>query len=281
MFVPRIGQRLFLSLALGLILTPSISWASHIIQHPFFSDPTQENNPPYAHPIPSTSDVGSVTIAHTGSPAFPPASGATYFGTLDLKNNDLIIQTNSPANAQAAYLNAVDQVRSGLGANSDWTGTGITSSTVAFDLAHSGDMVSPTPGITAIGVVMNADAGYTTFDGIAVDANSVLVKYTFLGDTDLEGQVTGFDEQIVTNNNDNGVTGGGWISGDFGYQGAVNGFDQQQAVNNQISQSQYPFTSPAAVSSGAVGAGSVPEPSSIVLLGLAALVAVGWRMRKR
>jgi hypothetical protein len=262
MFVPRIGQRLFLSLALGLgLFMPTICLGSHVLQHPF--------NSFSATLIPSTSVVGSVSIAHSGT-----VPGATYFGTADLTNNDLIVTASNETTAQFNYTNVLDMVTSGYGVNGDWTGKGITSTTTAFDIAHSSDAVSPTPGVTALGVILNDDGSashpdgsgnpiYTSFDGVTgLNQYAVLVKYTFVGDTDLEGQVTPFDQNIAVGSL--GVAGG-WVNGATTYFGGnVSPFDIQQLTAAIGLQSSYPFTSPAAGVGGA--SVSVPEPSSIAMI---------------
>jgi hypothetical protein len=79
---------------------------------------------------------------------------------------------------------------------------------------------------------------YDTFDGIAVNHYSTLVKYTFVGDTDLSGSVTGYDIGVVLASY--GTTGGGWASGDFAYRGSVNGFDVGAVLAAYTAQTDYP-----------------------------------------
>jgi hypothetical protein len=57
------------------------------------------------------------------------------------------------------------------------------------------------------------------FSGHTVDSTSVLVKYTYAGDSDLDGAITTNDYFQI----DNGFLGSktGWINGDFDYDGAV------------------------------------------------------------
>jgi hypothetical protein len=51
----------------------------------------------------------------------------------------------------------------------------------------------------------------------------VLVKYTYYGDANLDGQVDGSDYTKIDNGFNNHLTG--WINGDFNYDGAVDGSD--------------------------------------------------------
>jgi len=62
-----------------------------------------------------------------------------------------------------------------------WDGPGIISSTAATD----------PNGLTSVGVIDNAEFGYTDFAGIfGLVGTEILVKYTWYGDADLNGVVT-------------------------------------------------------------------------------------------
>ena len=67
-----------------------------------------------------------------------------------------------------------------------------------------------------------------TFDGQPIDNTTVLVKYTYYGDTDFNGTVN-FDDYSRT---DAGFNGGrsGWLNGDFDGNGAVN-FDDYSLID--------------------------------------------------
>jgi hypothetical protein len=76
----------------------------------------------------------------------------------------------------------------------------------------------------ALGTALAGDIGLTSFDGEAVAAGDVLIKYTYYGDADLSGYVNGDDESLTLF----GLRGGGaahWEYGDFDYSGHVNGDD--------------------------------------------------------
>src|SRR5205823_14859735 len=67
-----------------------------------------------------------------------------------------------------------------------------------------------------------------TFDGRPVGNADVLVKYTWYGDTDLNGRVN-FDDYVRTDNGfNNHLTG--WLNGDFDYNGVVN-FDDYVLID--------------------------------------------------
>jgi hypothetical protein len=128
-----------------------------------------------------------------------------------------------------AYTNGVSPqstIRSYIQAgfdNFNWDGPGITSSVAQADAANPGS--SPYGGVAAIGYADNSDLGRTDIPG-----NSVLVRFTYYGDADLNGVVdlNDFDDWLY------GFTGGqladggnGWANGDFDYDGTVdlNDFD--------------------------------------------------------
>jgi len=68
----------------------------------------------------------------------------------------------------------------------------------------------------------------TLFDGRAVDNTAVIVKYTWYGDTDLNG-VVDFDDYSRTDSGFNlGRTG--WLNGDFDGNGVVD-FDDYSLID--------------------------------------------------
>jgi len=205
-----------------------------------------------------TSDGAGVVAAAPVSPY--TGSQQTYYATLDLKNNDLIVTSGNLALI-------TDEIRSGSKGSGTfpapaWNGTGITSSFV------------PSVAGTALGVINNVanpvtNIGgpyYATFDGQSLTGNEILVKYTWYGDLDLDGQVTSFDFALLdagfagTKQSDNSY---GWFFGDVNYDGQVNSFDYSLAL---VGYNNY---------SGA-GNLALPEPHSVALaawigLGLAVI----------
>jgi hypothetical protein len=131
-----------------------------------------------------------------------------WTGTLNLNSNDLAVT--------AGNLSTItNQLASGY--NNSWTGTGITSSAAAADSTH----------LSALGAISNMGVGssplYSTFDGSNTSAAAVLVKYTYYGDANLDGQVDGSDYSKIDNGFLTRLTG--WTNGDFNYDGSVNGSD--------------------------------------------------------
>ena len=83
--------------------------------------------------------------------------------------------------------------------------------------------------MTALGYGEASTLGLSTFDGLTLGGNAVLVKYTLVGDTNLDGTVNFNDFSILQNNFS---TPGNWTSGDFDYNGTINFTDFSLLQNN-------------------------------------------------
>ncbi len=121
---------------------------------------------------------------------------------LDLSDNKAIVDYTSPTPSPADSIR--QQIRTAY-SNGAWNGQGITTNT--------GD---PTHGL---GYADNSVLGLSTFGGVSVDPTSILIKYTFLGDSNLDGQVDLRDLYALASNYK--TTGKLWTSGDFNYDGSV------------------------------------------------------------
>jgi autotransporter-associated beta strand protein len=200
-------------------------------------------------------------------------------GQLDLKDNDMIIHGSTLAAVQpyvASGFNAVG------GPGGYWNGSGIVSSTAASDSRH----------LTALGVIQNRNSNggaiYSTvqgnplgsFDNQNTSNTDILIKYTYYGDTNLDGRVNSTDFTHI----DNGYLThlAGWYNGDFNYDNTVNGSDYT-LIDNAFNTQGARLTSQIAVITsqiaGTAGASSVPEPAGIFMSGLA--LALLGRRRKR
>ncbi|HZZ73736.1 MAG TPA: peptidylprolyl isomerase [Pirellulales bacterium] len=172
-----------------------------------------------------------------------------YYGALDLKNNDLIITQDSATDAATALANVTDMIRAGASG-----GNGIV----------SGSATS----VYGIGVKSNDDGSgnpvQATFDGQGVDANATLVKYTLLGDLNLDGVVDGNEIAAAVNALNQGKTG--WTNGDTDYSGTIDANDLGRIVAAYDSQA------------GSGTAAALPEPSTLLL---AALGLMGLFLTRR
>lgn len=186
-------------------------------------------------------------------------SGNSYLGTLDLTNNDMVVRDGSEATLRgmvASWWNG--------GARN---GTGLKSSLAAFG-------ADP---LTTLAVVPNAlsvGTRFTNFNGASVGSTDILVKYTYLGDTNLDGKLTADDMNALIAGLRGGLTG--WTNGDTNYDGVVNGDDFTNLLTAMRFQGiQYSNT---LGETGAPGnGGAVPEPTALGLV----LAAVPLMSRRR
>jgi len=163
--------------------------------------------------------VQTLSLANDGIVRPGPSFAKTYYATVDLTNNDLIVDN-------ATVSDITDMIHSGANGITafDWQGNGLTT-------AATGTL----PG-TTLGVVRNiANPAlatgaplYANFDGEALVGNEVLVKYTWFGDFNLDGAISGLDFALL----DAGLAGAtqfgggpGWFYGDANLDGQVTAAD--------------------------------------------------------
>jgi hypothetical protein len=159
-----------------------------------------------------TQRVSSLVVDGGGNAALAPGGGSALVvntvslsgsAVLNLNDNAMIIR-GSTVTAAANLLQ--------LGFNGgNWNGAGgIT----------SGNAASDPNDLTALGYASNADLGLTSFGGVTgLTPADVLVKYTYYGDANLDGQVDIGDLGLLAGAWQQ--SGKGWFDGDFTYNNTV------------------------------------------------------------
>jgi autotransporter-associated beta strand protein len=176
---------------------------------------------------------GNLAIGPSSSVTMKPG-GATFLtvpaltidaansGSLDLADDDAVIDyapaSPSPINSIAALI------KTGY-ASAAWTGPGITSSSAASVAANIANTHK-----TAIGFAEASTFGIGTFAGQAVDTSAVLLRYTVVGDANIDGTVDTSDFNVLAANFN--MTNALWQQGDFNFDGVVNALDFNNLSNN-------------------------------------------------
>jgi hypothetical protein len=186
-----------------------------------------------------------------------------WLGQFDLADNSMIIDYTGGPSPLARVLNQIKTGRAG----GSWTGNGIISSMA--DATHG------------MGVGDNALLGYSTFGGQSVSLTSVLIKDTYLGDTNLDGQVDLRDLFALASHYN--TSGDVWTSGDFNYDGNVNVKDLTLLAINWQAGVTAPLGASLSSLSAALGLPdiNVPEPGSAGLIGLGFTGLLRPRRRRR
>jgi Dockerin type I domain len=211
---------------------------------------------------PGVGNHANRTVLIAGGLNFAGSSNA-WHGQLDLAGNDMIVHGGT-------LSTIFNQLHTGF-ANGAWNGQGIISSTAAS-----------TP-LTALGILQ--PSATMTFDNQPVSTTDVLIKYTYYGDANLDGHVDGTDYSLIDTGYGSAGTKTGWQNGDFNYDGKIDGSDYSLIDNtfNQQSAAGYAasidFTATQTAEVAAPGAGVVPEPGCVGLVGFIGLLMVRRRSK--
>jgi hypothetical protein len=160
----------------------------------------------------ATSRLNTLTIDGNTAPT----------GTLELNDNDLLV--DYAAGGEPSPLPTMQAQIAFARHGGSWDRPGITSAAAATQVAHA----------TTLGIMEGSSfrqiyGPTATFSGgQSVDDTSVLVKYTWYGDSDFNGKVN-FDDYVrIDNGFNNHLTG--WINGDFDLNGQIN-FDDYVLID--------------------------------------------------
>jgi autotransporter-associated beta strand protein len=171
-----------------------------------------------SHPAGSDTSVSrpsSLAIANNGA----PLGLRMYSGTLDLTNNDLIIDYTAGGANPAKDIE--DMVRAGYNGGT-WQGIGLTSSIAA---AGGGEYVLAVADNALLASPFgNGTGGKPKFDGQSVDDTTVLVKFTHRVDLNLDGLITDADAILFSTNYETGAYAYQGI-GDLNYDGVFSDDD--------------------------------------------------------
>ncbi len=195
-------------------------------------------------------------------------------GTLDLNDNDLVVNSGSFSTLQA-------QVLGGYSAAVDTTKTGIIST-------HSQTIAG---GTTILALFDNSLANFADYpfgSGETIAAGAIAGKYTYIGDTNYDGQVSAQDYTAIDANIGTSVALGiSWFYGDTNFDGSIDatdytGIDAALGLGqgNPLAVAALGIGGNPSLPGGAGGAG-VPEVGSFVgVIGMMAGL-IGRRRRAR
>jgi hypothetical protein len=190
---------------------------------------------------------GALVTDANGSPAGISVVDDLLIGaqaTFDTADNDLIVNEGN-------YTSIRDLVSQGLGNTA-----GIISST------RNGTQI--------LALFDNSLVGRTDWQGIPVALDAVIGKYTYFGDANIDGQVTGDDYTIVDANlNTTPADGVEWLKGDMNLDGEITG-DDYTVIDAKLGLGVGNPLSPSQIS-------AVPEPSALGFIAMGALSALKRR----
>jgi hypothetical protein len=214
------------------------------------------NSPQYLDSL-TVNDGGAVQLAGGRSNLLVLNSlNLTGTGMLDLVDNDLILTYSQTSPLQQIQQYAADGLQGVHGLVASAAGD------TSFSKTRR-----------ALAVFDNIYAKFSTFDGVSLgtgsgDFRQVIVKYTYLGDSNLDGRVDPTDYAAVDGNMGKGTS---WPAGDLNFDGKVDPTDYAQVDGNQGAGYGGDHGGPPLASR--LGgppmqyALIVPEPSSLALIG--------------
>jgi hypothetical protein len=218
------------------------------------------------------SNGGTATISGNGNVV--QVDNLADGGTLDVGKNELLINYGNTFTTSGS--DPVSSIRSLLASGyngGQWNGPGIISTgarTLTNGLKYG------------IGWADGADQVVT-----GLSSGVIELKYTLLGDANLDGTVNGSDFSILAANFGLGVTN--WDQGDFLYGSSVNGadfsalaanFGQGDSYGSSVTETDWNALEAFASANGLTIPASVPEPATLGLLAIGSAATLVRRRRR-
>lgn len=204
-----------------------------------------------------------ITTSGTAKLVAPAPAAATFPGVV--VTGDLNVGVNAPID-----LTGNDMVLTGTFAPF------VRASIRSWFLNSAVGLGSSTADKTLTTLVMFSNNGggvpfYSTYDGVTLDSDDFIIKYSYVGDTNVDGVLNGVDASNIIEAISTGVYS---YSADTNFDGVVNAADWA-AFSTALSNYSTPLGNG---QGGGTGGGSVPEPTALGLV-LAALPLVSRRRR--
>jgi autotransporter-associated beta strand protein len=201
------------------------------------------NNGAYVRIAPSGTSTITVTSLTLGTTA-----------NLDISDNDIVVNNPTPVAAASSLTAITARVNAGFVSG----GNGIVTTTTGS-------------GLETVGFGLNSFLSYPTFNGVTINDDSVLIKYTYFGDSNLDGFVTDDDLGYFLAGYGTNVSGNPWILGDYNHDGFT--------TDDDLGFFLAAYGSTPGLAGGGIQA--IPEPSTLVLGTLAGLGLSALSLRRR
>jgi hypothetical protein len=176
--------------------------------------------------VPGATDHVFISAAGVQLSATVIVAGLNLTGgaKLDLKDNNLVINYTgvSPIGSWngSAYTGITGMLQSGRNGGA-WNGSGIVTS-----MSNVGDGTTRTLGVNEASAVLGLSGNATAnWNGVTVDATAVIVKYTYAGDIDLNGELNGDDYFYIDSHVLQSGSVFGYDVGDIDLNGVIDGDD--------------------------------------------------------